>query len=128
VFRRQGFLVGVRRDAARFKDVAWLRNDGREFSQADWLDPGLQAFGMLLDSTGLPPTQVDPEVGDSFLVLFNASGASVEFTLPAPISSQVWEVVLDTSQEALTVPAGGYQQGHGYLLAESSLALLVDHD
>ena len=127
VFRRQGFLAGVRRDAGRFKDVAWLRVDGREFSQADWFDPGLQSFGMLLDSTGLPPTQFDPEVGDSFLVLFNATGAGVEFTLPAPISSKVWEVVLDTSQEALTVPAGGYQQGHGYVLAESSLALLVDH-
>jgi isoamylase len=127
VFRRQGFLAGVRREAGRFKDVAWLKHDGAEFGAADWADPGLQAFAMLLDSTGLPATQRDPHVGHSFLVLFNAGTVAVEFTLPAPITNAVWEVTLDTSQEALTVPAEGYRQGHGYRLADRSLALLVDH-
>ena len=130
VFRRQGFLAGVQREAGRFKDVAWLRPDGAEFSQADWFDPHLRAFAMLLDSTGLPPDQLGGDgarAEDSFLVLFNAGDAPVAFTLPAPITSQVWEVVLDTSQEALTVPAAGYRQGHGYGLGRHSLALLVDH-
>ena len=127
VFRRQSFLAGMRREEGRFKDVAWLKPDGEEFRQPDWFDPDLRAFAMLLDSTGLPPTQLDPEVGDSFLVLFNSGAEAVEFTLPAPITSQVWEVVLDTSQEALTVPATGYRQGHGYRLDRNSLALLADH-
>jgi isoamylase len=127
VFRRQSFLAGVRREEGRFKDVAWLKPDGTELDERDWHEPHLRAFGMLLDSTGLPHTQLDPDVGDSFLVLFNASAAPVEFTLPAPITSQVWEVVLDTSQDALTVPAEGYRQGHGYRLDRHSLALLVDH-
>lgn len=127
VFRRQSFLAGVQREAGRFKDVAWLKADGTEFIQPDWFDPHLQAFAMLLDSTGLPPSQLEPDVGDSFLVLFNASAKPVEFTLPAPISNQVWEVALDTSQDALTVPASGYQQGHGYRLDAHSLALLADH-
>jgi isoamylase len=127
VFRRQSFLAGIRRDAGRFKDVAWLKPDGHEFGQADWYDPALQAFAMLLDSTGLPASQQQPEVGDSFLVLFNAGPGPIEFTLPAPITSLVWEVVLDTSQDALTVPATGYRQGHGYRLAHSALALLADH-
>jgi isoamylase len=127
VFRRQGFLAGVRREAGRFKDVAWLKQDGVEFGPADWADPDLRAFAMLLDSTGLPATQRDPDVGHSFLVLFNAGTLRAEFTLPAPITSTMWEVTLDTSQEALTVPAGGYRQGHGYHLADRSLALLVDH-
>ncbi len=126
VFRRQSFLEGVQREAGRFKDVAWLKPDGHEFSQADWSDPELRAFTMLLDSTGLPPTQQTPDVGDSFLVLFNANNSPREFTLPAPITSEMWEVVLDTSQEALTVPAGGYRSGHLYALARHSLALLVD--
>lgn len=127
VFRRQGFLAGVQREAGRFKDVVWLSSDGQELAEPDWVDPGRQAFAMLLDSTGLPPTQLMPDVGDSFLVLLNAAPEAVEFTLPAPLSNAVWEVVLDTSQEALTVPAEGYRQGHGYLLADRSLALLVDH-
>lgn len=127
VFRRQSFLAGIRREEGRFKDVAWLKPDGVELHQSDWFDPDLRAFAMLLDSTGLPPTQLDPELGDSFLVLFNASAEPVEFKLPAPITSQVWEVVLDTSQEALTVPATGYRQGHGYRLDRNALALLADH-
>jgi isoamylase len=127
VFRRQGFLAGVRREEGRFKDVAWLKADGSELQQDDWFDAHLRAFAMLLDSTGLPQTQLDPDVGDSFLVLFNAGGTPVDFTLPAPIISQVWEVVLDTSQDALTVPTEGYRQGHGYRLDRNALALLVDH-
>ncbi|MFU8895385.1 MAG: glycogen debranching protein GlgX [Gammaproteobacteria bacterium] len=128
VFRRHEFLAGVQRDATRFKDVAWLKADGSELGPADWSDPQLRAFAMLLDSTGLPPTQLDPDVGDSFLVLFNATTEMVEFTLPSPITNAVWEVALDTSQDAVTVPSAAYQKGHGYRLAPSSLALLVDHD
>jgi len=128
VFRRQHFLEGVRRQAGRFKDVAWLKPDGTELGEADWSDPGLRAFAMLLDSTGLPPMQLQPELGDNFLVLFNASPGPLECTLPAPISGDVWKVLLDTSQESLTVPVGGYRQGHVYLLDGHSLALLVDHD
>ncbi len=128
VFRRQSFLEGVQREQGRFKDVAWLSPDGSELMEQDWLEPRLQAFVMLLDSTGLPPSQLEPDLGDSFLVLFNAGPEVVEFMLPAPISRQVWEVVLDTSQHAWTVPAGGYRQGHGYYLDGRSLALLVDHD
>jgi isoamylase len=128
VFRRQSFLEGVQRQAGRFKDVAWLKPDGQEFAQPDWLDPRLQAFGMLMDSTGLPPSQRDPEIGDNFLVLFNASPGTVEFTLPAPIAQHIWVVALDTSQDALTVPTTGYGQGHGYTLDAQSLALLIDHD
>jgi isoamylase len=127
VFRRQGFLAGVRREEGRFKDVAWLRSDGVELGDDDWRDAGLRAFGMLLDSTGLPASQLEPDTGDSFLVLFNSSERPVEFTLPAPITSAVWEVVLDTSQDNHAVPATGYRQGHQYHLAEHSLALLADH-
>ena len=127
VFRRQSFLEGVRRESGRFKDVAWLQPDGTELSEGDWHAPELASFAMLLDSTGLPHTQLDPEIGDSFLVLFNARDEAAEFSLPAPITSQVWEVVLDTSQDAAAVPAAGYRQGHAYLLDRNSLALLVDH-
>jgi isoamylase len=127
VFRRHGFLAGVRREPGRFKDVAWLRPDGAELEEQDWRNPEMRAFAMLLDSTGLPHTQLDPAVGDNFLVLFNANARPADFALPPPITSQVWEVVLDTSQDALTVPAGSYRHGHGYRLEPHALALLVDH-
>jgi isoamylase len=128
VFRRIRFLEGISREPGRFKDVAWLKPDGKEFSMADWTDPALQAFAMLLDGTGLPPAQQEGARADNFLVLMNASRDGVEFTLPAPITSEMWEVVLDTSQDALTVPATAYRQGHGYRLEKCALAVLVDHE
>ena len=128
VFQRRAFLAGVQQQQERFKDVLWLRADGAELRHDDWHDAGLQAFGMLLDGTGLPPAQAEARRGDNFLVLFNAGPAAVEFTLPPPISGDTWVVTLDTSQEALTVPARGYRSGHAYLLDQGSLALLVDHE
>ena len=128
VFHRRGFLAGVQRHPGRFKDVLWLGADGLELEESDWHDPGLQAFAMLLDGTGLPPDQAEARQGDNFLVLFNAGAEPVEFTLPAPISGQTWMATLDTSQEALTVPARSYRSGHVYLLDRGTLALLVDHE
>lgn len=128
VFRRQAFLAGVQRSAGRFKDVAWLRTDGAELAQEDWLDHELRAFGMLLDGTGVPPAQAGEAPANNFLVLFNAGVEPVDFILPAPISGTTWEVTLDTSQEALTVPAGSYRTGHVYLLEAGSLAVLADHE
>jgi isoamylase len=127
LFRRRSFLAGTRREEGRFKDVAWLKPDGTELLQRDWADPRVRAFAMVLDSPGPPQNQHDPEIGDSFLVLFNANEVDVEFSLPAPISSRLWVVALDTSQEAMTVPTTSYGQGHVYRLAGISLALLVDH-
>ncbi|NHA14471.1 glycogen debranching protein GlgX [Thioalkalivibrio sp. XN279] len=128
VFQRRAFLAGVQQHHERFKDVLWLRADGAELGHDDWHDPGLRTFGMLLDGTGLPPAQADARRGDNFLVLFNAGAEAAEFTLPPPISGETWVVTLDTSQEALTVPARGYRSGHVYLLDQGSLALLVDHE
>ena len=128
VFRRQAFLAGVQRQEGRFKDVAWLRPDGGEMTEPDWHDAERRAFGMLLDGTGLPPEQAGEAPARNFLVLCNAGAEAREFLLPAPISGRTWEVSLDTSQEAATVPAGSYRKGHAYRLAAESLALLVDHD
>lgn len=126
VLRRQDFLEGVRPGEGRFKDVAWLRPDGREVTEDDWLDPALGAFAMLLDGTAVQPATEPADPSDNFLVLFNAEQRTIEFTLPAPISSECWEVRLDTSQDTVAVPAGSYRQGHRYQLARHALALLVD--
>ncbi len=113
----------------QLKDVTWLTADGREMNETDWHDPNRQWLAVLLDRTRgaeLLAERGAGAAGDSFLVLFNASGADVEFLLPAPITSQVWEVVFDTSQEGASVPAAGYRKGHGYMLHRRSMALLAD--
>ncbi len=125
VLRRTQFLEGVHLREGRFKDVSWLSPNGREMGEAQWKDPRRQAFGMLLDSTGVAVAGTEVPAA-SCLVLFNSGDHPAEFTLPAPISAQLWEVVMDTSQETGSVPAGSYRKGHVYALAESSMAVLVE--
>ena len=125
VFRRREFLEGIHLLEGRFKDVTWLALDGSEMSEAEWHDAGLQAFAMLLDSTGAARERgAGQDV--SFLALFNAGEGPSEFTLPAPIAAGLWEVVLDTSQETGAVPVGSYRPGHVYALEPGAMALLAE--
>jgi hypothetical protein len=80
---------------------------------------------MLLDSTGATDARAATG-GDGFLLLFNSGSTSLEFAVPAPVGTGTWEVVFDTSQDAATVPTGGYRKGHVYTLARRSMALLAD--
>ena len=125
IFQRTEFLEGIHREQAHFKDVSWLRHDGREMHVGDWHDADLRAFAMLLDSTGATDAHAATG-GDGFLLLFNSGSTPLEFDIPAPVGTGTWEVVFDTSQDAATVPTGGYRKGHVYTLAMRSMALLAD--
>ena len=129
VFRRTTFLEGVVHPESRLKDVTWLREDGCEMTEPDWRDPHRHGLGVLLDRTGIDlrhREEGDQDPGHSFLMLFNAGPKPVEFTLPAPISAELWEVVMDTREETATVPTDGYRTGHVYSLYPQSMALLRD--
>jgi glycogen operon protein len=127
VFRRISFLEGVVHPVSSLKDVTWLRENGQEMTESDWRDAKRRTLGVLLDRTGVDirhrgPHDRDP--GGSFLLLFNASSSDVEFTLPAPISGDLWQVVLDTREETAAVTAAGFRQGHVYAVSDRSLVVL----
>jgi glycogen operon protein len=129
VFRRTAFLEGTAHPESSLKDVTWFREDGHEMTEEDWQNPHRQTLAVLLDRTGvdlLHRSDDDRDIGRSFLLLFNAGSHTVEFSVPEPISSQVWQVILDTGEETATVPAHGYGRGHVYSLGPTSLALLCD--
>ncbi len=129
VFRRIAFLDGVEHPESRLKDVTWLREDGREMSEADWHDPARVSLGVLLDRTGVQMLERDAAAddrGDSFLMLFNAGPVPIEFVVPAPVTSDLWEVVFDTREETATVPADSYRKGAPYRLHRRTVALLAD--
>jgi glycogen operon protein len=125
VFRRKEYLEGIPLHGEEFKDVHWLMPGGQEMTEADWTDPGLQAFGMLLGCAGVPGGPGEGH-GASVLILFNAHERPAEFTLPAAVSARVWKVVLDTDLETAGLPTETYREGHAYALAACSLALLAE--
>lgn len=129
VFRRESFLDGMAHPESALKDVTWLDANGSEMTEDDWREASRQVLGVLLDHTGVRLShrlQHETGAGDSFLMLFNAGGQALAFTVPAPISSEIWEVVFDTSEEGATVPAGSFREGNQYTLQARSMVLLAD--
>jgi glycogen operon protein len=108
VLRRRTFLSGRQPGRA---DVLWLHPDGREMGDAEWANPEGRALGMLLDGRAILETDAHGQelVGDSVLVLFNASAAAAVFTLPHGAERAAWTRQLDTASPddpALTLAGG----------------------
>ncbi len=102
VFRRRSFLRGEKLGASLSKDIVWFRKDGEEMGPADWQKPARAALGLLLAGDALGWTDDDGRdvVGDSFLLLMNASGEDVVFRVPPAAWGESWDLVLDTKEDA----------------------------
>ena len=100
VLRRRRFFEGEPGGPRRFKDLTWVRPDGREMDEADWQDQDNHVLGMLID--GRAVDEVDdrgrPIYGDTLLLLLNGGARSRRFTLPASDAPGVWQEVLNTAQ------------------------------
>ncbi|MBL9102794.1 MAG: glycogen debranching protein GlgX [Myxococcales bacterium] len=118
--RRRGFFTGAR--IGTHKDLQWLRPDGAEPSPRDWNDPRTQALGLLLGGeTGLRDAQGRALVGETLLVLINASAAAVRFVLPALAGG--WARLVDTRHaDTQVVPLAAEQRD--YELVARSLVVL----
>ncbi len=98
VFRRRHFFQGRPIQGGSVKDLYWIDADGEEMTGDDWNTAWIETLGMLLVGDEIDETDEwgEPIVGDSFLLLLNASGNAVDFTLPAALIARSLEVVLDT--------------------------------
>ncbi|RDE10173.1 glycogen debranching protein GlgX [Pelagibacterium lacus] len=105
-FRSDRFLSGVER--AGWKDVAWLRPDGTEMTQADWQAPDASVLGMLLH-----------EAGETLLVWFNRVRERVEVRLSAE-PGVAFDVALVSCRDAEVI-AGP----HSLVLPPRSVVILA---
>lgn len=83
---RDRFLDGRAIDGAPYKDVTWRNENGGEFVNGEWHDPGRRFIGLELFEADSPD--------DHVYLIFNGGGA-VTATLP-PASGR-WKVVMDSS-------------------------------
>jgi glycogen operon protein len=81
------------------KDVAWLTADGQEMTDEMWNAEGSKSLGMLLSGDAIDEVNERGEraAGDSLLVLLNAHGEKIPFTLPALEVDQQWQRLVDTA-------------------------------
>jgi isoamylase len=117
--RRRRFFQGIEIRGSDIPDITWLTPDGREMSDEEWSADWARALAFRLGGDALGDT--DPEgrlvVDDDFLVLLNADGRPVMFTLPGD-PARDWHVRLDTAHRC--------GDGHGRSLPGGAEVELVD--
>jgi glycogen operon protein len=108
VFRRRAFFHGGPINDSELKDVSWLHPRGRELTQADWHDPGLAAFAVLIPGAAADATDEDGVAlaGETALLLLNGSPRTCTFELPGEPALR-WTSLLSTACERPASPRGG---------------------
>jgi glycogen operon protein len=104
VFRRQSFLTGGEVRGSGLPDVWWFRPDGRRMTQKDWQNTNAHTLGVFLNGKEISERTPDGDLieDDSFLLLFNAYGEPITFTLPTRRFGTRWTVELATGESAPT--------------------------
>jgi pullulanase/glycogen debranching enzyme len=124
VFRRHHFFQGRPIHGFEIKDLYWLTPHGTEMGDSDWEAGRALCLGMGLLGDQILETDEHGRriMGDSFLILFNADHREIAFRLGGRAQGLNWELVLDTSNLALT----GRRLEHlgDYVLPGRTLAVL----
>ena len=120
IFRRRRFLTGSVREGSGSKlpDVLWLNVDGNPMQGDSWNDHHAKCLTLFLNGDAIlePNERGEHIVDDSALIMFNASGNDVNFTLPDSEFGQEWRVLADSanllnddeslkSQSEIAIPA-----------------------
>ncbi len=102
VLRRRTFFRHEARGPGGGKDLAWLRPDGGEMTDAEWQDASNHVLGMLI--RGEATDEVDERgrrpLGEAILLLVNGGARSKTFTLPALDGPGEWSEMINTAHPA----------------------------
>jgi glycogen operon protein len=94
------------------KDVLWLGPTGKEFTSADWQQPDINTFGVLLDGASITELDEngDPIIAKSLFIVWHAGLKDVPFQLPSqhlakptkpgvsPDKDLCWKLLIDTAE------------------------------
>ncbi|HEX8907016.1 MAG TPA: alpha-amylase family glycosyl hydrolase, partial [Longimicrobiaceae bacterium] len=125
-FRRRKFFRGREIRGSEVKDLAWIRPDGKEMTDQEWNAGFVRCFGMALGGRSMEEWNERGEqiTDDDFLLLFNADGAPMDFTIPAFGRATQWEVLLDTNEPDLEDGARRHAPGQSLTMEGRSMVVL----
>jgi glycogen operon protein len=97
-FRRAQFFHGdFIDDCGGFRDVAWLRSDGRELTEKDWRAPDAYCFGVLYGRRDEDADEAGEEFEQHlFLLLMNTGAKAKNFVFPNAHPDKKWTPLVDT--------------------------------
>ncbi len=125
IFRRRGFFLGQQMEEGGGKDIVWLKPDGNEMTDQEWMTDFARCLGVFLAGESVRETdrRGEPLRDASFLLLFNAHHDTVPFRLPGAGAAQ-WFAQIDTAFDTGRPQTGTIAGGENYPLQGRSLALL----
>ncbi|WP_420128304.1 glycogen debranching protein GlgX [Longimicrobium sp.] len=99
-FRRRKFFRGREIRGSDVRDLVWLSPDGTEMTDEEWNSGYVRCFGMAMGGEAMEEwSEQGQQIRDAnFLLLFNADGGAMDFTLPDFGRSCGWCVMLDTAR------------------------------
>jgi glycogen operon protein len=123
VLQRRTFFQGREIRGAGVKDIAWLDPSGGELGDDAW-QADLRCFGMLLPGNAIHETDGRGRsiVGNTLVVMFNASEDSSGFVLPRLPARRVWSLEIDTADPSAA--AAWFEGASSYRLESRSVVVL----
>jgi glycogen operon protein len=87
--RRELFFRGTPLPELGRKDIAWLRVDGEEMTEADWFDPHRRTLGLMFGD--------ERPAADATMLLWYLNASGDDRTVVLPARPNGWEVLVDTA-------------------------------
>jgi glycogen operon protein len=125
VFRRRKFFQGRLIRGSGVKDITWIDVNGQEMTDEAWNASSARSLGVLLAGDAIQEVDEHGEriIGDTLLLVMNASGEDASFILPACRADLMWEFILDTFD--LNVKDAVLTEGRRYKSRSRSLAVFI---
>jgi isoamylase len=129
VFRRRRFFHGrpVSGTHDDLTDIAWFTPGGEEMTDKDWSASYAKSLSVFLNGYAIsePDRRGGRITDDSFLLLFNAGDAGLDFTVPVNHGKE-WQVIVDTALPWTIAPGTGakIRAGDGLHLTDRSMMVL----
>src|SRR5262245_40103468 len=129
VFRRRDFFQGRPLIGSEVRDLIWLQPDGSEMTVEVWQHDQARCLAVFLAGDGLNDVDARGQAlrDDSFVLFFNASGDTVQFTLPAALARGPAALLFDTAWADGAWQERSFDTQSPYALSGRALALVRIH-
>jgi len=100
---RRKFYQGRPIRGTEEKDIVWIRPDGQEMSDEEWALGWVRCLGLMLNGETLGDVDAagEPIKDDTFLIMLNCHHEPIQFYVPKPVTSDKWEIIIDTNEPTL---------------------------
>ena len=129
VLRRRRFFSGAAGHGGEsdMGEIEWLGPSGARMTDEDWATWYARAMAVFLngDAIAEPDERGQRIIDDSVLILINAAGEDITFTIPDSDHAPAWRIALDTAPATDEVHLSALRAGQQVVVEAHSMLFLV---